>query len=56
MLTNSFHFVCSLNGNRTRISALRGPRPKPLDDKAVNLLPRKDSNLDRQIQSLLSCH
>ncbi len=26
--------VCSLNGNRTRISALRGLRPKPLDDKA----------------------
>lgn len=25
---------CSLNGDRTRISALRGPRPKPLDDKA----------------------
>jgi hypothetical protein len=24
----------SLNGNRTRISALRGPRPRPLDDKA----------------------
>jgi hypothetical protein len=64
----------SLNGDRTRISALRGPRPKPLDDKAgtinntrltiVNrlstsadrLLPRKDSNLDKQIQSLLSCH
>ena len=94
--------VCSLNGNRTRISALRGLRPKPLDDKAANisdgrtmiedwkeqpgavsghnkwaaplprfsttpfflrqssicngLLPRKDSNLDKQIQSLLSCH
>ncbi len=46
--------ISSLNGNRTRISALRGPRPKPLDDKAV--LPRKDSNLDKQIQSLLSCH
>ena len=44
---------CSLNGNRTRISALRGLRPRPLDDKAV--LPRKDSNLDKQIQSLLSC-
>ncbi len=26
--------LCSLNGNRTRILALRGPRPKPLDDKA----------------------
>ena len=25
---------CSLNGNRTRISALRGLRPRPLDDKA----------------------
>ena len=46
----------SLNGNRTRISALRGPRPRPLDDKARSALPRKDSNLDKQIQSLLSCH
>jgi hypothetical protein len=57
----------SLNGDRTRISALRGPRPKPLDDKAITIvdcgstihncvLPRKDSNLDKQIQSLLSCH
>ena len=27
--------ACSLNGNRTRISALRGLRPKPLDDKAT---------------------
>ena len=26
---------CSLNGNRTRISTLRGSRPKPLDDKAL---------------------
>ena len=25
---------CSPNGDRTRISALRGPRPKPLDDRA----------------------
>ena len=25
----------SANGNRTRISALRGPRPKPLDDSAT---------------------
>jgi hypothetical protein len=25
---------CSLNGNRTRILALRGLRPRPLDDKA----------------------
>jgi hypothetical protein len=25
----------SLNGNRTRISTLRGSRPKPLDDKAI---------------------
>ena len=65
-------FVGSLNGNRTRILALRGLRPKPLDDKAEHiaigirnvkwdgrpcrLLPRKDSNLDKQIQSLLSCH
>ncbi len=61
-----FRLFCSLNGNRTRISALRGPRPKPLDDKATpcvagvppathGVLPRKDSNLDKQIQSLLSC-
>jgi hypothetical protein len=27
--------IRSLNGNRTRISALRGLRPKPLDDKAL---------------------
>ena len=27
----------SLNGNRTRISTLRGSRPKPLDDKAIEL-------------------
>ncbi len=26
---------CSPNGNRTRISALRGLRPKPLDDGAA---------------------
>ena len=30
----------SLNGNRTRISALRGLRPKPLDDKAVPAAPQ----------------
>jgi hypothetical protein len=29
---------CSLNGDRTRISALRGPRPKPLDDKARTIM------------------
>src|SRR3990172_12978243 len=30
-----FNFTCcSPNGNRTRISALRGLRPKPLDDRA----------------------
>ena len=28
----------SLNGDRTRISALRGLRPKPLDDKAKTCL------------------
>jgi hypothetical protein len=47
----------SPNGNRTRISALRGPRPKPLDDRAKKtakfqaffhwfLLPRQGSNLN----------
>ncbi len=30
-------FGCSPNGNRTRISALRGLRPKPLDDRAVTI-------------------
>lgn len=29
--------IGSLNGNRTRISALRGLRPKPLDDKALGI-------------------
>ena len=32
------NIIGSLNGNRTRISTLRGSRPKPLDDKAVKIL------------------
>ena len=36
-LANFCRFGSSLNGNRTRISALRGLRPKPLDDKAVRI-------------------
>lgn len=45
----------SLNGNRTRISALRGLRPKPLDDKAVVLLcsgpdkDRRDAHSDTEL-------
>ena len=38
--------ICSANGNRTRIKALRGLRPKPLDDSErqnqinfVNMFP-----------------
>ena len=38
----------SANGIRTRVWALRGPRPSPLDDSAVDWEPqqaRQDSNL-----------
>ena len=35
----------SANGIRTRVWALRGPRPSPLDDSAVTPQARQDSNL-----------
>ena len=43
------------NGIRTRVLALRGPRPRPLDDGTI-WLGREDSNPYKQIQSLPSCH
>ena len=42
------------NGNRTRVLALRGPRPRPLDD-GTKWLGREDSNPYKQIQNLPSC-
>ena len=36
------------------ISAVRGRRPKPLDQRGVTWLPGKDSNPHIQIQNLLS--
>jgi|WetSurMetagenome_2_1015567.scaffolds.fasta_scaffold675351_1 hypothetical protein len=35
----------SLNGNRTRISTLRGSRPKPLDDKAIKKMAIENCQL-----------
>jgi hypothetical protein len=56
----------SPKGIRIPVSALRGRRPRPLDDGAMELLmsvqpreemlPGKDSNLHEQVQSLPSCH
>ncbi len=43
----------SPNGIRTRVTAVRGRRPRPLDDRAT-WLPGMDSNHDKQVQSLLS--
>ena len=43
------------NGDRTRVSALRGPRPRPLDDGA-GWLRDEDSNLDDLIQSQADYH
>ena len=31
-ITLVIDFIGAPNGNRTRVSALRGPRPRPLDD------------------------
>ena len=31
-------FIRSAYGNRTRVSAVRGPRPRPLDESAMPLL------------------
>jgi hypothetical protein len=42
------------NGIRTRVLALRGLRPRPLDD-GTSWLGREDSNPYKQIQSLPSC-
>jgi hypothetical protein len=44
-------YVCSPDGIRTRATALRGRRPRPLDNGAVRLLSAlwlgyQDSNLD----------
>ena len=47
------------NGNRTRVLDVRGRRPRPLDDGTIikkYWLGDQDSNLDSQIQSLVSCH
>jgi hypothetical protein len=47
------------NGNRTRVLDVRGRRPRPLDDGTITFkiwLGDQDSNLDSQIQSLVSCH
>ena len=40
----------SPNGIRTRVTAVRGQRPRPLDDRAI-LLPIKDLNLEYLSQS-----
>ena len=34
-LANSLILIGGPNGNRTRVLALRGPRPRPLDDGTV---------------------
>src|SRR6266542_5825795 len=49
------------NGIRTRVSALRGPCPRPLDDGAAgwdedNWLGEEDSNLHYGVQSPASYH
>ena len=47
------------NGSRTRVIDVRGRRPRPLDDGTItkiHWLGDQDSNLDSQIQSLVSCH
>ncbi len=47
----------SPKGIRIPVSALRGRRPRPLDDGAMwVVLARMDSNHHKQVQSLLSYH
>ncbi len=41
-------------GIRTRVSAVRGRRPRPLDDTGKLWLGEEDSNLRNEIQSLVS--
>ena len=38
----NFQYLCSAYGTRTRVSAVRGPRPRPLDEGAI-----KKSDRDR---------
>jgi hypothetical protein len=48
-------FSYSPNGSRTRVTAVRGQRPRPLDDRAV-MLPVMGSNHHMQRQRMLSYH
>ena len=42
--------LCSASGNRTRVSAVRGPRPRPLDECAIIFL-NHDAKVDNYFNS-----
>ena len=48
----SLFLIRSAYGNRTRVSAVRGPRPRPLDESAIIMFCEPNAGLEPATLSL----